>query len=766
MIQRWFANDTMSAGGYSLKAHGQADFWEWVTSWAVCIRKPSDIGDYNDDGYILPELIINEHVVTHESYTTDKKDKHGQMFLFDLAKNSATTMHASKKKTINKRMEKAAAIVNSTNDFTIVWCETNAEADLLGKLLPDAIEVRGNEKPDIKRKKLQAFSNGEYRVIITKAKIAAFGLNWQHAGRQVITSVTHKFESFYQAIKRSHRFGRTEPVTVHIVMAEDEDSIVTTIKRKWSQFEELQGSMVAMMRLAGMSLDGGNRYHRFNEDVSIATGDLWQLVRGDSARELARFSDVDFWVQSPPFQNLYIYSDNIEDLGNTEDMHQFEEQYHYILKAQYDASKDGTYKAEHCKDLPLYKGRDGYIGLSDFPHQLIEAHENAGWTFVKWITVWKDPVIEMQRTKNRGLLWSTAFCKSGETCRQGMADYTLIFKRGDLTQEEREYYRQYKPVSRMTIDRCLDLWSMPDHDNCILGSEAPSGDDMFDFMFFGGGLFNVDVAAKHLKVGRNVVFRVTNPRKMGGLIKSCAKHELVFHSRVHLTDGTWLVVFRNWKGENKEKGTVDWGAVTHDIAPDNHTFVGAIDGDMRAIINAVEATVPNKQYWENPNPESGWLGMASDNLSTEPIEGWIKLGQDGTDFHNDKQYFNAIRKYSINVWQRYASPVWFDVTGDQTTHSDCWMDIQQTNVLNNYRKAKTSKDEKHICPLQLDLIEKCIKIYTTKGQKVGSAFVGIGSEMVTATKLGRRAIGCELKPSYWSMAVRNLQAIEAQPELI
>jgi hypothetical protein len=402
-------------------------------------------------------------------------------------------------------------------------------------------------------------------------------------------------------------------------------------------------------------------------------------------------------VQSPPFESIYIYSSHVEDLGNSTNHDQFYHQYGYILRDELRRLKAGAYKAEHCKDLPLYRGRDGAMGLDDFPGRLIKAHLDAGFWFVGWKTIWKDPVIEMQRTKNAGLLWSSAFCQRAERARQGMADYVLIFQKPIPGEDAPGTGIVSSPVSRAVVDRCIDLWSMPGE--AVWTPYHDDGNPEFGLIFSDG--FNhadmIPATKKRLMDGRNLIVRMNDPAKMHLLIADMKRHDMVFHSRVALTDGTWLVVFRKWVDEMPDTH------VTHDLRADSHRFVG------------------------NDGPK----------------------------------YWDSDRDYSIQVWQRYASPVWFDLDGLPESHPDLWFDIDQTNVL-NHRIAREDKDEKHICPLQLDLIQKCIGLYTVPGDLVGTSFAGVGSELVTAVKMRRRAVGCELKESYFDVACDHLRRAEAE----
>lgn len=302
--------------------------------------------------------------------------------------------------------------------------------------------------------------------------------------------------------------------------------------------------------------------------INQSTGENWTMFQGDSCEVIRGIPDnsIDFMIYSPPFSNLYIYSDSDADMGNSADDEEFFEHYAYLIEETYRALRPGRLVAVHCKDLPLYMNRDGAAGLSDFPGRIIRAHEAAGFTYHSRVTIWKDPVIEMQRTKNHGLLWKN-FTERGEVVRQGMPDYLIVF-------------RKFRDIA-----------------------EVP------------------DKQVQHRPVG----------------------------------------------GE--------------------HEYQGA------------------------RGPES----------------------------------WDSDRDYSIQVWQKYASPVWYD--------------IRQTRVL-NVEQARENGDEKHICPLQLDVISRSIDIWTNPGDVVFSPFAGIGSEGYEALRMGRKFVGIELKESYFNVACRNLAEME------
>lgn len=568
MISRWFINNAMSAGNYRLKHHAAADFWRWLTSWAVCLSRPGDLGEqYEMPGYDLPGLDIREYRLKADAETIERAHAAGRL-LPDTAPSS-TELSKIKRESMAARVEQARAIVEALPDdeSIVIWCDLNDEADALQKAIPEAVEIRGSHSQRIKAAALNDFSEGRIRILITKAGIAGFGMNWQHCANPIFVGANYSFERFYQSLRRSYRFGQERPVTAHMIVAETEGNVMQTLQDKQKEFEVMQSSMNEATHKHGL----------FRDDQRLALVEAiedktetpnWTMYLGDCVPVTATLPDhsIDFCVHSPPFANLYIYSDNEADMGNSADDDEFFDHYEFLIQELYRIMRPGRLCAVHCKDLPLYMNRDGAAGLRDFPGEIIRRFEKHGWTFHSRVTIWKDPVIEMQRTKNHGLLHKN-FESRAQNCRQGMADYLIV-----------------------------------------MGKKLDHPDE-------------VDVK-QHREIG---------------------------------------------------------------------DYIGT-----------------------NPPTEADYM-----QGRRPPRE-----------------------NYSISVWQRYASPVWFD--------------IDQTNVL-NYKLAREGGDEKHIAPLQMDVIERSIDLWTNPGEVVFSPFAGIGSEGVGAIRRDRKFIGVELKRSYYDNARRFLE---------
>jgi hypothetical protein len=539
MLATFFINDTFNTGDWRLKKHAEAEFWEWVASWASCVGRPSDIG-FDDAGYILPSLNLKTITVD-----VDESAGEGSEELFKHATLSATTMHKELRETADARADAVADLVNNSDDLWIVWCNTNVEADALMARIPDATEVRGSDKPEHKENKLAAFTNGNTRVLISKPSICGFGMNWQHCRNVAFVGLSYSFEDFYQALRRSYRFGQQHEVNAYIVQARTEGAILATVKRKMEQHQQMQ----ERMKMASIAFKNSTmKTTPMKTDINTVVGDGWQMHHGDCVRVARQIQDesIDFSVFSPPFADLFTYSNDPQDMGNCIDLDEFRGHFEILIAEMMRIMKPGRIVAVHCVELLATKWKDGHGGGKDFPGEIIRMFWHHG--FIQHsprITIWKSPVTEMQRTKAHGLLYKTLKADSCDS-RVGCADYLLIFK---------------KPG-------------------------------------------------------------------------------------------------------------------------------------------------------ENPNP-----------VTKDP------------------------NKYPVDWWQEVASPV--------------WMTVDQGRVLNK-DGARDQADERHICPLQLDVIDRAVELWSNEGDLVYSPFTGIGSEGVGALTLNRCFVGSELKESYFNQAVQNLQNAKSQ----
>lgn len=236
MMARWFIKDQMDATSWRLKNHGVEDFWRWVSSWAVCAEFASDLGhpeeDFQKPG--INEEIINVSV-NHDPAKTGS--------LFPETKVSSTDIHKTMRVSTAQRVAKAAEIANSIDGPVIVWCERNDESALLTKAINGAVEVKGSDSDEVKERNLIGFSDGTHRVIVTKPKIAGFGMNWQHCHHMIFTTPTFSYESRYQAISRCNRYGQEKTVNVYTLTTDSVENVMRTLERKRLAHEQMKSAM-------------------------------------------------------------------------------------------------------------------------------------------------------------------------------------------------------------------------------------------------------------------------------------------------------------------------------------------------------------------------------------------------------------------------------------------------------------------------------------------------------------------------------------------
>ena len=529
MLAMYFVHDGGETAKWRIKGHATKLFYQWVGSWAIMLNKPADIG-FQMNGYDLPSLNLIERKLK-----TTKRDNGS---LFNDTAISATNFNQELRLTKLERIDEVVSIVNNSTENFIIWVKQNEEGELLRKLIPDAIEVKGSDSPEYKEKMLIGFGKNEFRVLITKTKIAQFGLNYQNCRNQVFASLDFSFEGLYQAIRRSYRFGQKNEVNIYMITTDTMTNVIQSINNKQKQFETMQDEM---SKAVNENLKG-NLIKFSDFDIESDSNEWYDIKRGDCVQLIKNVPDnsVGFSVFSPPFAELYTYSDHIEDMGNSKDYTEFLIQFVFLVNELHRVIQSGRNVAIHCMDIPIQKGKEGFIGLRDFSGMILKAFTDAGFIYHSRITIWKDPVVEMQRTKALGLLHKQVK-KDSTMSRVGIPDYVMIFRK-------------------------------------------------------------------------------------------------------------------------------------------------------------------------------------------------------------DGERLNPVTNTNINVdlWQKIASPV--------------WMDIDYGNTLQGFRDARDGNDEKHICPLQLDTIERLILLYTNEGDSVLTPFMGIGSEVYQAVKMNRKGIGFELKESYFDLAKKNLKS--------
>jgi DNA modification methylase len=527
MLAMFFVHDGGNTSQWRLKGHSVGAFWEWVSSWAVMLTNPSDLG-YKNNGFNLPPLEVNPIVVDKSGYRVKEA-------------LTLTERRGARRNSLDKRVAAAASLVADSHENWIIWCDMNAESEAITKAIDGAVEIRGSHDREYKTETMAAFANGEIDILVTKPSIAGFGMNFQICHNMAFVGLSDSFEKYYQAVRRCWRFGQKDPVNVYVITSEAEGAVVKNINRKEEDFKEMQQGMIsATQELTKQNLSETKR--EVSEYMTEeAKGQNWTMYMEDNIERTRAMDDksVDFIIYSPPFSSLYTYSDSDRDMGNCKTDNEFFEHFGFLAPELFRVLKSGRLMSVHCMNLPTTITKDGYIGIKDFRGDIIRLMQSVGFIYHSEVCIWKDPAVDVQRTKALGLL-----------------------------------HKQLKK------DSCRSRMSLPDY-----------------IMTF-------------QKLGTN----------------------------------------------------------------------------------------------------------------TDPVT------------HTDEQFH-------CNTWQKYASPVWFD--------------IRQSNTLQR-TSARDEMDERHICPLQLDVIQRCIELWTNPGDLVYDPFAGIGSVPYQAVLMGRRGIGCELKQSYFDQAIKNL----------
>lgn len=443
MLSTFFVHDGGDTSKWRLKKHAQRDFWKWVCSWAVMIRKPSDLG-YDDDGFVLPPLNIEDITIEVEKPTDGR--------LFAMPAITLEERRHARSGSVEERAAKVAELVAQRPDESwLIWCNLNTESEAACALIPGAIEVRGSDSRESKEMNMLAFSAGSIKKLVTKPSIAGFGMNWQHCNNVVFLGLSDSYEQFYQAVRRCWRFGQKKPVNCYIVTSSQEGAVTENIKRKERDASKMAEEMVNNMHELNQQEVRGIRTHeRKIVEHKIDAGDGWAMYLGDCVEVISKFPDncMDYSIFSPPFASLYTYSASPNDMGNCRTHAEFYEHFSFLTKHLYRVLRPGRNLSFHCMNLPISKERDGYIGIADFRGDLIRIFQEAGFIYHSEVCIWKDPVTAMQRTKALGLLHKQ-LKKDSCMSRQGIADYLVTM---------RKHGENPRPVSHTNDSFPVGIW--------------------------------------------------------------------------------------------------------------------------------------------------------------------------------------------------------------------------------------------------------------------------------------------------------------------
>ena len=462
-LTRYFQRDSTKANNLTLYPHREKDFWLWMSSWALFIQRPSDLG-YSDEGYALPEMIVNWHCIPVDNATAGA-DKHGQMKMIRDAAFGLQDAAREKRESISQRLEKAMEIMAGDPDaHFILWHDLESERHAIEKAIPEAVTVYGSQDYDAREKRVIDFAEGYSRILATKKEICGSGCNFQrHCHREIFMGIDYEFNDFIQAIHRCYRFQQTEQVIIDIIYMESEAEIKKVLLQKWEQHKEMTAKMAEIVKTYGLNSQA--RFDDMKRTIGIVrkvvNGENFVAVNNDCVDELSRMADdsVDEIITSIPFGNHYEYTPSYNDFGHNPDTEAFFKQMDYLSPNLLRVLKPGRVFCCHVKDRILFGNATGtgMPTVEPFHALTIMHYMKHGFQFFGMITVVTDVVRENNQTYRLG--W-TECCKDGTKMGVGCPEYILLFRK--LPTDTSKGYAD-DPVSREKSDYTRAQWQIDAH---------------------------------------------------------------------------------------------------------------------------------------------------------------------------------------------------------------------------------------------------------------------------------------------------------------
>jgi DNA modification methylase len=462
-LTRFFHRDSTKANNLTLYPHKEKEFWLWVSTWALFITKPSDLG-YSDEGYDLPPMEVIYHSVQADHSTAGKEDD-GQVKMFRDAALGLRDAAREKRDSLPFRIEKMLEIINkSPDDHFIIWHDLEAERHAVKKALPEAGEIYGSQ--DIERNTAisRAFEQGKLKYLATKPDISGTGNNYQyHCHKAVFLGIGYKFHDFIQAVYRIYRFMQKLPCEIHIIYADSEQAILETLKQKWNQHNELVQRMTEIIRENGLSCT--NALEKLARTAGVerqeVKGKRFTAVNNDNVPEMERIAgnSIDLIHTSIPFSNHYEYTPSYNDFGHNEDNVKFFEQMDFLTPELLRVLKPGRVAAVHVKDRILFGNATGtgMPTVDPFSDMTAAHYMKHGFQYMGRITVVTDVVRENNQTYRLG--W-TEQCKDGTKMGVGCPEYILLFRK--LPSDTSKAYAD-NPVIKSKKDYTRARWQIDAH---------------------------------------------------------------------------------------------------------------------------------------------------------------------------------------------------------------------------------------------------------------------------------------------------------------
>jgi len=540
-LTRFFQRDSTKANSLTLYPHKEKEFWLWVSSWAVFIQQPSDLG-YSDEGYDLPDLEVVYHEVPTD-YAKAGTDRDGQVIMFQDPALGLSAAAAEKRDSLEARVAKVKQIVDdSPDDHFLIWHDLETERHAIQSAIPETVSVWGSQDLEEREKRIIDFGDGAYRILSTKPVIAGSGCNFQrHCHRAIFSGIGFKFNDFIQAIHRIQRFQQPHRVRIDVIYSEAEREVLRTLQQKWSQHEELVKNMTEIIKSYGLNQLA--MHETLARSIGIdrieVKSDLFEVANNDCVEEAKLKPDnhVDLIVTSIPFANHYEYSPSYNDFGHTESNDHFWTQMDYLTPELLRILKPGRIYACHVKDRILFGNVTGAGAptVSPFHCEAIMHGLKHGFDYMGLITVVTDVVRENNQTYRLG--WSEQ-CKDGTKMGVGSPEYICLFRK---PQTDRTKGYADVPVTKSKQDYTRAHWQVDAHafwrssgNRQITAEElAMLGPDKLASMFTKYSLEHVYDYEFHVKIGEELEAKGALPSTFMSLAPG-SHHPDVWHDVIRM----------------------------------------------------------------------------------------------------------------------------------------------------------------------------------------------------------------------------------------
>jgi len=461
-LTRFFQRDSTKANNLTLYPNMEDEFWLWVSSWALVITRPSDLG-YCDEGYDLPSMEVRRHVVSNR-YNSNV-DRDGQYKIISDVTMSIQAAAKEKRESIALRVAKAKEIVDSDpGAHFLLWHDREAERHALKSVIPGVVDICGSMDYEEREQRVMDFSRGKTRLFATKKSLSGSGCNFQrHCHRAIFVGIDYEFNDFIQAVHRIYRFLQTKRVIIDIILTEAEEPIYRALMDKWEQHKRLQDRMREIVKkygLGGVEIEAALTRSIGVKRVEVK-GKNFTAVNNDCVEETARMegSSVDLIVTSIPFSNHYEYTPSYNDFGHNQDTEKFFDQMDYLTPNLLRVLKPGRVFACHVKDRVLFGNATG-MGMptmEPFHALCIQHYMRHGFAYFGMITVVTDVVRENNQTYRLG--W-TEQCKDGTKMGVGCPEYILLFRK--LPTDRAKAYAD-QPVEKDKQEYTRAQWQIDAH---------------------------------------------------------------------------------------------------------------------------------------------------------------------------------------------------------------------------------------------------------------------------------------------------------------